>query len=429
MSVPTPVWLVTYEGVDVSDRISPMIVSSEYVDHLKGKSDELSLTLQNADGRWLEGWWPAKGDRLSLKFGYQGEALVDTGRFQIDEPEVSIAGDTITLRALAVPSTSPFRTGQNRGWEGITLAELGARMARELELELVGEIAPVAIERISQRGEPTIAFLARVAEAYGYAFSVRPPQLIFYPIVQLEARDVSVEVDRTGMQPGAHFKAATAETYVACEVSYLDPRTKSLTKVRVDAAFARQRVVVGGASGDALRGVPTIPTRTLRVGVTGDDVRRWQTWLASRGHDPGPIDGIFGPRTRAATIAFQAASGIARDGVAGPETFRVSVEQGFGVQAPAEPGLRIEPAGAVLRREIRAENAVQAEAQARALLEAANRLRGSGSFAVRGNGLLVAGANIGVTGLGRLSGKYAIQSSRHRMSRGGYATEVEVTSV
>lgn len=45
-----------------------------------------------------------------------------------------------------------------------------------------------------------------------------------------------------------------------------------------------------------------------------------QKWLAARDHNPGPLDGIFGARTRAAIRAFQAANGLEVDGIAGEKT-------------------------------------------------------------------------------------------------------------
>ncbi|NKN32767.1 hypothetical protein HF203_05985 [Marichromatium bheemlicum] len=38
-------------------------------------------------------------------------------------------------------------------------------------------------------------------------------------------------------------------------------------------------------------------------------VRRVQRWLVAHGFDPGPIDGLIGPRTRAAIRAFERAQG------------------------------------------------------------------------------------------------------------------------
>ncbi len=45
-----------------------------------------------------------------------------------------------------------------------------------------------------------------------------------------------------------------------------------------------------------------------------------QTALKAAGFDPGPLDGAFGPRTRAAVVAFQARHGLVQDGIPGPAT-------------------------------------------------------------------------------------------------------------
>ena len=45
-----------------------------------------------------------------------------------------------------------------------------------------------------------------------------------------------------------------------------------------------------------------------------------QEALVAAGYDPGPIDGIDGPLTRAAIAAFQADRGLAADGLVGPLT-------------------------------------------------------------------------------------------------------------
>lgn len=45
-----------------------------------------------------------------------------------------------------------------------------------------------------------------------------------------------------------------------------------------------------------------------------------QRALQSKGFDPGPVDGIAGPKTRSAVRAFQAKHGLEPDGIAGPKT-------------------------------------------------------------------------------------------------------------
>ena len=45
-----------------------------------------------------------------------------------------------------------------------------------------------------------------------------------------------------------------------------------------------------------------------------------QEALVAAGYDPGPVDGIDGPLTRAAIAAFQADRGLEVDGMVGPLT-------------------------------------------------------------------------------------------------------------
>ncbi|SHF54030.1 Putative peptidoglycan binding domain-containing protein [Caldanaerobius fijiensis DSM 17918] len=64
-------------------------------------------------------------------------------------------------------------------------------------------------------------------------------------------------------------------------------------------------------------------SRLLMEGMTGHDVMQLQLILQSLGYDPGPIDGIFGPRTKDAVMRLQRDYGIRVDGIVGPETLNV----------------------------------------------------------------------------------------------------------
>lgn len=54
--------------------------------------------------------------------------------------------------------------------------------------------------------------------------------------------------------------------------------------------------------------------------LRGEDVRELQLRLSRIGFDPGLIDGVFGPETERALLAFQSEVGLASDGIVGPET-------------------------------------------------------------------------------------------------------------
>ena len=65
-------------------------------------------------------------------------------------------------------------------------------------------------------------------------------------------------------------------------------------------------------------------------GLTRAQRRRVQTALAGRGTDPGPADGVFGPRTRAAVRAWQSSRGYAATG----ELTEAQVRELLGAQQP-----------------------------------------------------------------------------------------------
>ena len=57
--------------------------------------------------------------------------------------------------------------------------------------------------------------------------------------------------------------------------------------------------------------------------LTRDEVRSIQTHLAALGFDPGPIDGIYGPRTESAILAFKRSMGLRLRPWVGPQTWEL----------------------------------------------------------------------------------------------------------
>lgn len=86
--------------------------------------------------------------------------------------------------------------------------------------------------------------------------------------------------------------------------------------------------------------------------------------------------------------------------------------------------------GDTLKLSTRSGSKAAAQAKAQAALDDANLQQTAGSLTVPGNPKLVAGTTFELADCGRLSGKYLVESARHRLDRGGgYVTELEVKRV
>ncbi len=83
----------------------------------------------------------------------------------------------------------------------------------------------------------------------------------------------------------------------------------------------------------------------LMKGSTDPAVRDLQMALKALGHDPGPIDGVFGARTEAAVKAFQQEREITVDGIVGRVSW-INIDEAD----QSEPVLRVGSSGLPVRR-------------------------------------------------------------------------------
>ena len=159
------------------------------------------MELDDTDGRWLNAWYPGKGDTLTLKVGYRGEKLLSCGTFSIDEIEVSSPASVVSIRGVATSVNSALRTKSSRGFESTTLAAIAGRIAKKHQLKLVGSIEAIKIDRVTQYAETDVAFLHRLASEYGYAVKIVSDQLIFSHLASLRSQGAGAPAEAAGRGP------------------------------------------------------------------------------------------------------------------------------------------------------------------------------------------------------------------------------------
>lgn len=225
----TPTFKLLYENKDITKDAAPYVTSIEYTDVEHGESDEIQICFEDSEKLWQGPWIPTKGDSIRAHLGYADEKLLNCGSFEIDELEFETPPDIITIKGLATDIKKPLRQKNSVGYENKTLRQIAQEIANKHNLTLIGEIADVRVDRITQNKKRDLEFLARLAEQYGYIFKITENNLVFYNVQKLKgAKSIHIfyRTDLTRI----NLREKTSQRYKSVQVSYYDPKKKKTVR-------------------------------------------------------------------------------------------------------------------------------------------------------------------------------------------------------
>lgn len=224
-----PIFELFYDKKNITNDVSPYVTSIEYTDVEHGESDELSISFEDSEKLWQGAWIPSKGDCLRAYIGYEAEKLLNCGVFEIDELEYDTPPDVVTVKGLATGIKKPLRQKNSVGYENKTLKQIAKEIADKHELSLVGEIADIRVDRITQNQERDLTFLTKLAEQYGYIFKIAENNLVFYDVSKLKGAKSTQIFYKTDLSH-INLREKTSQKYKAVQVSYFDPKKKKTVK-------------------------------------------------------------------------------------------------------------------------------------------------------------------------------------------------------
>ena len=98
-SANAPDYQMTVDGKDITPMVDARLISLELSDGRGDEADQLSITLDDSDGKLAI---PPQGAKITLLLGWVGQALVDKGEFEVDEIEHGGTPDQLTITARPV---------------------------------------------------------------------------------------------------------------------------------------------------------------------------------------------------------------------------------------------------------------------------------------------------------------------------------------
>ncbi|MHB8382568.1 MAG: phage late control D family protein [Candidatus Binataceae bacterium] len=281
-SVLSPQWILNYAGVNISGEVSAMVRAITYVDRLGGKSGDLCVEVEDHAQRWQGPWYPALGDGVQAFLGYSGGQLLECGSFQVDDLQLSGPPDVFRLRCLAAYVTPAMRTRNSAAYEGQTLLAIASTIAGKYGLALISapNLEDVAFSRVTQRDETDLEFLARLADDFGYEFTVRGAQIVFYARTALAAAAPIATIVRSDLER-FEFRNRTRRIYSTASAAYFDPAGKRLIMQSASASAATP-------TGDTLKIIARCENATQAgLRAAAGLIRNNQSFFAARLSGPG----------------------------------------------------------------------------------------------------------------------------------------------
>jgi phage protein D len=383
------------------------LLGFEYTDNADGKVDDLQISLMDRKGLWRGDWLPRKGAKLwaSILPAF-GDGELVCGDMWIDEVEAGGPPSVTTIKAVSVPlgeENSIRGTKRTRAWEATTLEGIAKNTADVSGLKLFYQGDPVEVERADQHEESDLAFLARLAEDFGYVVKVGHGKLVVYDQELLEDADPVAVVDvgkGDGMVTRWDIRSKTRGTFRAARVMYRNPIRKLLAEAMKEhpiKVLKAPEYVAPKKRGRHRR--LTSAQKKAREQVRED---RAQKTFAKK--SDAYLD----------SLVRQSREEERR------EEKEIEVDDVEFLYTP--DGAPV--VGSVLEITKRVKDEAEAKRVAERMLRNANRDEVVLSLDLIGDVAMRAGLNIVLVGAGQLSGKYHIDHARHGVRGGGYATSV-----
>ena len=169
-----PTYRIIADGKDITVLINDRLLMLRISDKPGMESDEFELRIDDRDQAVA---LPARGGRLEVLLGYEGQALKRMGAYTVDEVQVSGPPDELTIRGKASDMRGSGKTIRSGSWENVPLSQIVGDIAKRNGWEVVCPVT-TKVERIDQRNESDFNFFTRLARQYDCTAKVAEGKLL-----------------------------------------------------------------------------------------------------------------------------------------------------------------------------------------------------------------------------------------------------------
>lgn len=220
-------------GKNVTMSLMPYLLQVTFNSSIGNEVDEIALDLADRDGLFIGDWFPERGDKLAVtatctdwfKDGDKIEFRCGNGDFEIDMVTAKGAPDVVSIRAVSTLNSSIRRELRDKSWEKIYFKELARQIAEKHQLTLVFRTEDSFFDRIDQKEQSDLAFLAQTANELDCVIKIENNKLIIFDEEDLELQKVTVTIKRSDLK-SYDLRTEAHDLYREVKVHYFNPLKK-----------------------------------------------------------------------------------------------------------------------------------------------------------------------------------------------------------
>lgn len=216
---------LTFSGKKVDVILKDYLKTMTYTDVASGSSDSLSISLQNIDGKWLNAYYPKKGNTVSGSIIFKdwtsegADKKVTCGTFTLDDIKIKMSPRTADFSCLSTPSKESFKTRErDKTWEKITIQGIAKEICGRYKLKLSYSGPTIMIQKLEQSDNDS-SFLSKLCDDYGLGMKIYRRKIVIYDIVKIEKKKAVITLSQKAFTD-VSFTDGLYGTYTGARVSY-----------------------------------------------------------------------------------------------------------------------------------------------------------------------------------------------------------------
>lgn len=230
---------ITYMGEDLTTSLENKTDRFTYNDPESGSSDDCSLTICDPGEKWINGFFPNLGDKVTAKITVYDwkktgdKRILNCGEFVMDDPGFSGPPLKVSLKAVSKPAEGAFSSQERtQTWENVTVQNMAQEIASRSGIGLQYTASEVKIDSLEQNGQTDSDFIKKTCEDYGLSIKVYSNKLIIFDRETYKNMPAVCDIKK-GDMISWNFKTTLAGTYTGGKMTYTDPDSEEEIEAKV----------------------------------------------------------------------------------------------------------------------------------------------------------------------------------------------------